>query len=837
MLSLAYKVADARIKSRSHVIATRSAQLENVLGELVALDGRVEASQKQLETILEELAANQKQKTQMAEDTESTKLTLETTTEQKTALKRQIPDFQRQVEVRKHDLTASTAKRHTVYDKALEVLRDKPPKDIEKFCSRMTVPPEVEVICSAVLVITEGMKYPESGEPMYVWNHFRSAFAQEDWRTQFYSNDPERHGTVTAFFLERRMKEFRKLGPKRATMAKEEPIADALLEYCEGFLEIINTVEERIEMESRLKVYEEMFVNMNSEVGRLQTTEDTLNVQLETLDESMVNIESKMKMLETEIEDRKKKLQMAQDMANALVNQRQVWVSQLSDLRTERETLHERETVVTAASVYLVELPQAKRALGLEVIEDAVGSSGKYAHLGNVFDPCYRKNILNQQQLPGWEEGLLKRFCVVYDPHNVLIDLFTDAEPKLLYIEELEDLEAIRSEMNEAAEGDTLVLNFGSNVNIIFEVIMELKKMCSIGVSIFLCLSQLTPLPSRVTFVNLDMSGKELRKMTLHLFSLKEGKDDTGSKMNASASIEKELATIESQLMNVIMTPKPLPLRHKSIVELSAKMDSHRAMRKASIVDFSAEMEKSVMAVKPEVLLPTAILAACCDMSTVGNRPFMSLSQFVNFTWSRIQEGMEEEELHQIIFQRYCLAFSDREQLLFQTLIVLHYGILNGNLGEDDLKDFLNVIAGHEKKDFALSCPDWCDPADWHHLKKIVSEKNYHYSVKSLEDNHDHWKMWYEHTMDTEMLASDLGDFFSFLIKCALRQKLLPIHLGKFVTSRITSSMEVPSNLCLDYVHSFSTSTSPILLFIGKVCINIYLQNMSARWQFQTSLF
>ena len=156
MLSLAYKVADARIKSRSHVIATRSAQLENVLGELVALDGRVEASQKQLETILEELAANQKQKTQMAEDTESTKLTLETTTEQKTALKRQIPDFQRQVEVRKHDLSASTAKRHTVYDRALEVLKDKPPKDIEKFCSRMTVPPEVEVICSAVLVITEG---------------------------------------------------------------------------------------------------------------------------------------------------------------------------------------------------------------------------------------------------------------------------------------------------------------------------------------------------------------------------------------------------------------------------------------------------------------------------------------------------------------------------------------------------------------------------------------------------------------------------------------------------------------------------------------------------------
>ena len=39
------------------------------------------------------------------------------------------------------------------------------------------------------------------------------------------------------------MKELRKLGPKRSVLSKEEPIADALLEYCEGFLEIINTVE------------------------------------------------------------------------------------------------------------------------------------------------------------------------------------------------------------------------------------------------------------------------------------------------------------------------------------------------------------------------------------------------------------------------------------------------------------------------------------------------------------------------------------------------------------------------------------------------------------------
>ena len=38
-------------------------------------------------------------------------------------------------------------------------------------------------------------------------------------------------------------------------------------EYCEGFIEVINTVEERIELESRLKVYEEMLANMRAEVS------------------------------------------------------------------------------------------------------------------------------------------------------------------------------------------------------------------------------------------------------------------------------------------------------------------------------------------------------------------------------------------------------------------------------------------------------------------------------------------------------------------------------------------------------------------------------------------
>jgi hypothetical protein len=54
-------------------------------------------------------------------------------------------------------------------------------------------------------------------------------------------------------------------------------------EYCEGFLEIINTVEERIELESRLKVYEEMYANMIGEMERLKNNETKLNNQVKII--------------------------------------------------------------------------------------------------------------------------------------------------------------------------------------------------------------------------------------------------------------------------------------------------------------------------------------------------------------------------------------------------------------------------------------------------------------------------------------------------------------------------------------------------------------------------
>ena len=51
---------------------------------------------------------------------------------------------------------------------------------------------------------------------------------EDDWRRQFLDIDPERHGKVTAFFIERKLHQLRRMGLKRAQLA-DDPIADALL--------------------------------------------------------------------------------------------------------------------------------------------------------------------------------------------------------------------------------------------------------------------------------------------------------------------------------------------------------------------------------------------------------------------------------------------------------------------------------------------------------------------------------------------------------------------------------------------------------------------------------
>ena len=295
---------------------------------------------------------------------------------------------------------------------------------------------------------------------------------------------------------------------------------------------------------------------------------------------------------------------------------------------------------------------------------EAAGCSGKYAHMKGTFDPCKRKNILYDQEFLGWQERIVKKLCVVYDPHNILIELLADKEVSLHYIEELEDLGAIKEAINEASDGDTLVLNFGSNTHIISDVITEIKKMCSTSVAVFLCLSQWVPLPSRVTMVNLDIRGKELRRMALNLFSHKEGYSTVTEKVSNDVEYTKKLKVIESQLMNILTSTESLTRRFNDIIELSSKMDELRQAIQDAKEEVGEEKEDSPRAnIKQEVILPVSIIAACCDMSSIGERPFMSLEQFVNFTWTRLQDKeLTTEEAHKIIFQRYCLAFSDRDQ-------------------------------------------------------------------------------------------------------------------------------------------------------------------------------
>jgi hypothetical protein len=53
-------------------------------------------------------------------------------------------------------------------------------------------------------------------------------FVEDEWRRQFLDIDPERHGKVSAFFIERKLLQLRRIGLKRAQLA-EDPVADALL--------------------------------------------------------------------------------------------------------------------------------------------------------------------------------------------------------------------------------------------------------------------------------------------------------------------------------------------------------------------------------------------------------------------------------------------------------------------------------------------------------------------------------------------------------------------------------------------------------------------------------
>ena len=62
-------------------------RLRTILGKLEALDKLVDESEKQLTKIMDELAKDEQMRNKMNEDKENTKLTLETTSEQKVSIR------------------------------------------------------------------------------------------------------------------------------------------------------------------------------------------------------------------------------------------------------------------------------------------------------------------------------------------------------------------------------------------------------------------------------------------------------------------------------------------------------------------------------------------------------------------------------------------------------------------------------------------------------------------------------------------------------------------------------------------------------------------------------
>ncbi len=115
--------------------------------------------------------------------------------------------------------------------------------------------------------------------------------------------------------------------------------------------------------------------------------------------------------------------------------------------------------------------------------------------------------------------------------------------------------------------------------------------------------------------------------------------------------------------------------------------NSFRVTRKVSMIALQEETDQSKKTVDPPKRFPVAIISACCDMVTILGRPFMSLSQFVHFSQTRLKDdSIDEEEAHKIIFQRYCLAFSDKDQILFQSFVIIHLKIMSGDLTDEDFK-------------------------------------------------------------------------------------------------------------------------------------------------------
>merc|ERR1711997_559788 len=109
-------------------------------------------------------------------------------------------------------------------------------------------------------------------------------------------------------------------------------------------------------------------------------------------------------------------------------------------------------------------------------------------------------------------------------------------------------------------------------------------------------------------------------------------------------------------------------------------------------------------------------------------------------------------------------------------------------------------------------CPPWCKEVDWARLALLGSDATINCLVKELGEHETEWKDWYT---SKEMSSFPGTTFHSFLLSIVLMPERLAMHLKDFFLLQEVEDrkmMRIPETVCLDYIHSFSISTSPILL-------------------------
>ena len=594
-------------------------------------------------------------------------------------------------------------------------------------------------------------------------------------------------------------------------------------------------MEERIELESRLKVYEEMLSNMNVEVDRLQETEDSLSGKVQALQNEMKDTEKRITEYETDVNERKAKLTIAEKIKAALQQQQQDWMDQVSVLNSELEHLEERETVSASASIYLSEMQQSHRGPGLQIIQQAINSTADFKALELIFDPSNMDNILAGWDLPGWKQTLCKRICVVYDPHNISLEIFktaTHTEVSTHYIESVEDFDTLRKTIDDSRKKkETFFLNFGGGQNLLNRLIALLNETNLHKSALFIITSKWMPAPTGTTFINMSIDGKELRDLACHMFSTSDDMYMQAKQEQQSLLMKQDkINLLESDLIN-ILTKDDIIVHNEKIVEIATTLDNLRDVRGTTLTKHAVYRKSLTQETSPDVLFPVAVITACCDMSYVLNRPCYSLTEFVHFASTKLQECESSQttnntEGYTIIFQKHCLAYPNKDQLLFQVLIILHLKILREELTDNDVNDLKAVLFGSLYKpnertsDTALEKVDvyfssWCRDRDWKRLGSL-SDTSLDRIIKEFTCDKKGWRDWYT---STEITSFPGITFYSFLLAVALIPTRLAKHLKDFYILQAIEDrmmMVVPNTVCLDYIHSFSISTSPILLYIEE---------------------